>query len=312
MKSDKLKDKTRRNFIKTIMLGTGATIIGGSLLSFGNTGKFSLSSKEKIASSNQDLEVIPDDPKKHWGFVIDLAKCDGCESQTEIDYSTVFDESKKEDKAVLDIIKNEKPRCQFACRIGHNFLKANPPQYWINVYKLQDNPNTPPYFFPKPCQNCQDPPCEHVCPTGATFIRKDGTVLIDHRICIGCRICMAGCPYETRFFWYNEPNKEENAKSSAKDYQPEHVQHHTRGTVAKCDYCLHQVVKGSLPHCAEACPQGAIYFGNLNEDAVTNGKEILELNKVLEAKGAYRFKEQEGTHPSVYYLPPSYRKNNIW
>jgi molybdopterin-containing oxidoreductase family iron-sulfur binding subunit len=299
LKDEKLNDKSRRSFIKTLLLGTGATIIGTSMLNLGSNSNLNLASKKEDNSSHQSDEV-PDDPSKHWGFLIDLSKCDKCDSQSELT-----------DENIPDKIKSEKQRCSYACRVGHSFLKADPPQYWINVYKLQDNSHTPPYNFPKPCQNCANPPCEHVCPTGATYIRKDGTVLIDHKICIGCRICMAACPYETRFFWYNDPDQEENSADPG-NYKPEYPIPHTKGTVTKCDYCIHEVYNNQLPHCVTACPQGALYFGNFNEDAVSNGKEILELSKTLEAKGAYRFKEVEGTNPSVFYLPPSFRNIDLW
>lgn len=310
MKKETLEDKSRRSFIKTLLLGTGATIIGGSLLSAGSNNFPSLASKSEKDSAGQ-LKEIPDDPSKHWGFLIDLSKCDGCQSQSAIDYSNDFDESKERDKKILNILKDEKPRCLHACRKNHRYLKADPPQYWINVYRLKDNPYTPAYFFPKPCQNCDDPPCEHVCPTGATFKRKDGTVLINQKICIGCRICMAACPYETRFFWFNDPDEEENA-GDPESYTPEFPFPYTRGTVVKCDYCLDRVYNGSLPSCVGACPQGAIYYGNLNENAVTNGfQETLDLRKALEEKGADRYKEEEGTNPSVFYIPPGNRELNL-
>ncbi|MHA2251196.1 MAG: 4Fe-4S dicluster domain-containing protein, partial [Candidatus Kariarchaeaceae archaeon] len=195
----------------------------------------------------------------------------------------------------------EKPRCSYACRKYHFFLLADPPQYWIRVYKLKESPDIEAFHFPKPCQNCQDAPCKRVCPTGATFQRKDGTVLIDQDICIGCRICMAACPYETRFFWYNDPVKEGNVDDY--NYSPEFPVPHSRGTVVKCDYCIHKVYHNQAPHCVSACPKGALYFGDLNEDAIFNGREVIPLHQTLNNSGGYRYKQDEGTEPSVYYLP---------
>ncbi|MFW9929023.1 MAG: 4Fe-4S dicluster domain-containing protein [Candidatus Thorarchaeota archaeon] len=294
MKKTEPEDKSRRNFIKTLLLGTGVTIIGGSLLSLGKSSNLSIASDQKKNSTDQSNtnKKVPDDPNRHWGFVIDLSKCDGCANlDPPPDDST-----------------GERPRCSYACRTSHYYLNSNPPQHWIRVYHLQDNQYTPPYYFPKPCQNCQDPPCEHVCPTGATFIRKDGTVLINQKICIGCRICMAACPYETRFFWFNDPPEIKGTENIT--YSPEFPVPHTRGTVSKCDLCVHLAYDGKLPHCVEACPKGALYYGDLNEDAVSNGHEVLQLSNVIESKGAYRYKEEEGTQTSVFYIPPGPRNNN--
>src|SRR3990172_1457554 len=229
-------NQNRRRFLKYAAGSLGGIVVGGMALSFLSKGGLNADPRDHAGIGGQASHPYPDDPSNHWGFVIDLAKCDGCEglepNPREIDPT------------------GEKPRCTFACRIGHKFTKADPPQYWIRVYHLQDNPSIPPYYFPKPCQNCQDPPCEHVCPTGATFKRKDGTVLINQEICIGCRICMAACPYETRFFWYNNPDPEENMEDGG--YAPERPWPHTRGTVTKCDYCIHEVVDGRPPHCVAA------------------------------------------------------------
>ena len=165
---------SRRSFLKTIIGGAaiGSTSI---ILANGVSGGFLTSSNSLTASDNG---AVPDDPNKHWGFLIDLSKCNGCVDQT----------------APEDDPTGEKPLCTYACRKHHKYLTADPPQYWIRVYKFDDNPALNTYFFPKPCQNCEDPPCMRVCPTGATFKRKDGTVLINNEICIGCRICMAACP----------------------------------------------------------------------------------------------------------------------
>lgn len=277
-----VQNPSRRNFIK---LGLFGAIVGG--VGYG-LDKLNLlpTSESDIPNINPYNPNVPDDPKHHWGFMIDLSKCDGCENL----------DPPKDDPT------GEKPRCSYACRKYHYFMGADPPQHWIRVYELHGTEGLDPFYFPKPCQNCQDAPCKRVCPTGATYQRDDGTVLINHEICIGCRICMAACPYETRFFWYKDPPElDENAKKI--EYSPEFAVPHTKGTVAKCDLCVHKVYDGNLPHCVSACPTGALYFGDLNEDVVTNGKETIPLKKTLNNRAAYRYKEEEGTKPSVYYLP---------
>ena len=294
-------DRSKRNFIKKAIAGVGITIVGSTVLSQfpknSSQGIFGQPNQEEVSSSDNNHNIVPDDPQRHWGFLIDISKCDGCENL----------DSPEEDPT------GEKPRCSYACRKSHYYLSADPPQYWIRVYKQQENPHASPFNFPKPCMNCENPPCGRVCPTGATFKRKDGTVLINHRICIGCRFCMAACPYETRFFWYWEPTyKDEDEKQEVKEigYSPEQPLPHIRGTVVKCDYCLHMAYNGQLPSCITACPRGALYYGDLNEDAVSNGHEIIPLRKTLEDSGGYRYKEEEHTNPSVFYLQAGFREES--
>ncbi|MHA2254329.1 MAG: 4Fe-4S dicluster domain-containing protein, partial [Candidatus Kariarchaeaceae archaeon] len=212
-------DLPRRNFLKKGILGAGAVMLAGAGIYQVNTQVQILPTSESdLPGINKFNPDVPDDPNRHWGFVIDLSKCDGCESL----------DSPEDDPT------DEKPRCSYACRKSHHFMNAEIPQYWIRVYKLEETPEIEPFNFPKPCQNCQDAPCQRVCPTGATYQREDGTVLVNHDFCIGCRICMAACPYETRFFWYNEPPElEEHAKNLK--YTPEFPVPHQRGTVVKCD-----------------------------------------------------------------------------
>ncbi|OLS20776.1 MAG: Tetrathionate reductase subunit B precursor [Candidatus Heimdallarchaeota archaeon LC_2] len=282
MSEEEVSNPSRRRFLKLGLysaVGTAAVIGAGGILNANNL----------LPSVDSDIPNInvdnPDDPSKHWGFVIDLSKCDSCESQ-----------SVPEDDPT-----GEKQRCSYACRKYHNFLAADPPQYWIRVYKLEGTKGVDHFNFPKPCQNCQDAPCKRVCPTGATYQRKDGTILINHDLCIGCRICMAACPYETRFFWYNDPPKEKYIELEG--HHAEHAVNHQKGTVAKCDLCVHQAYKNQLPHCVSACPQSALYFGNLNEDAVSNGKETIAFHETINNRSGYRYKEDEGTETSIYYLP---------
>ncbi|MFX0204738.1 MAG: 4Fe-4S dicluster domain-containing protein [Candidatus Hodarchaeota archaeon] len=285
-----MKKTSRRDFLKYTFAGMGTAVVGGSLLVGVTNGTFLTSSSTKsnktVQNASMDHEKVPDDPYKHWGFLIDLSKCNGC-----------VDQPVPEDDPT-----GEKPRCSYACRKDHYYLTADPPQYWIRVYELDEFAPSP-YFFPKPCQNCENPPCLHVCPTGATYKRKDGTVLIDHKICIGCRLCMAACPYETRFFWFNKPPKE--YVEDTPEYSPEHPIPYKKGTVVKCDLCVHKAYQGQLPACVPACPTGAIYYGNFNEDAVSNSHEVIPLYQTLLEKGGYRYKEEDGTRPSCYYLPPA-------
>jgi len=205
-------------------------------------------------------------PNRKWVMVIDLAECDGCE------------------------------KCTSSCSKAHN---TPPERQWIRVFKMKGTPETKPYWFPKPCFHCDDPPCTRVCPVDATFKRQDGIVLIDSDRCIGCRFCMAACPYSTRYFnWGPVKNPTEVG------YTPEKSNPRKMGTVEKCDFCPDMLRQGKLPHCASACTMGAIMFGDANEDAVTDSKgRTHRLSKLLAEKGGYRYLEELGTKPSVYYLP---------
>lgn len=205
-------------------------------------------------------------PNRKWVMVIDLAECDGCE------------------------------KCTSSCSKAHN---TPPERQWIRVFKMSGTAEKKPYWFPKPCFQCDDPPCTRVCPVDATFKRQDGIVLIDNERCIGCRFCMAACPYSTRYFnWGPVKNVVEAG------YTPEKSTPRKMGTVEKCDFCPDMLREGKLPHCATACTMGAIMFGDANEDAVTDAKgRTYRLSKLLAEKGGYRYLEELGTKPSVYYLP---------
>jgi len=112
---------------------------------------------------------------------------------------------------------------------------------------------------------------------------------------------MAACPYERRFFTWGKPSVPPQAMFMERS--PEHQVPAEKGVVYKCDFCPDMARAGRLPFCADACPQGAIYYGDLEEDVATNGKEVVQVSKFLEDNAAYRMKEELGTRPRVYYVP---------
>jgi Fe-S-cluster-containing dehydrogenase component len=232
---------------------------------------------KSIASALENRElperiVAPTDQR--WVMVIDLGKCDGCRD------------------------------CTKACTKMH-FVP--PQQEWIKVYEVTDNPAAGSYFLPRTCMHCDNPPCVRACPVGATYKRTDGIVLMDQDRCIGCRNCIAQCPYSARSFNWGEPPhtaQELQAKYSVETNYP-----HRKGVVEKCIFCAHMLRAGVLPACAQTCTMGAIYFGDELEDAVTNSKgETLQLSKINEKGAGFRLMEELGTEPRVYYLPPVNRK----
>ena len=170
---------------------------------------------------------------------------------------------------------------------------------------MKDSPDAAPYWFPKTCFHCDNPPCVKVCPVDATFKRTDGLVLIDTDRCIGCKFCMAACPYSTRVFNWAEPDLPEEIKCL--DYSPETSVPSKLGTVEKCDFCPDMAREGLLPDCVTSCPNGVFYFGDQNEDVVSNGDETVRFSELIRDRGGYRFAEELGTEPRVWYLPPKDR-----
>jgi len=189
--------------------------------------------------------------------------------------------------------------CRDSCNHAHHL---HPDHNWIKIYSMQDAENTAPYWQPTTCMHCEEPPCVKVCPVDATFKRQDGIVLIDSDRCIGCRFCMAACPYSTRVFNWEDPNLPQELADQT--YSCESSTPQKKGTVGKCDFCPDMARKGELPHCVSACPNGVFFFGDMNEDTVTNGTETFRFSELIKDKAGYRLMEDLGTKPSVYYLPP--------
>ena len=194
-------------------------------------------------------------------------------------------------------------KCITACQKWHYRPEETE---WLTVKLLKDSDKGAPYWFPKQCFHCDNPPCVKVCPVDATFKRNDGLVLIDNERCIGCKFCMAACPYSTRVFNWDEPEVPMDLRDLASN--PETNIPARVGTVEKCDFCPDRAREGLLPPCVEACPNGVFYFGDENEDTVTNGEETVGFTQLIKDRAGYRFLEELGTKPRVYYLPPKDRQ----
>jgi len=143
--------------------------------------------------------------------------------------------------------------------------------------------------FPVLCNHCENPSCVRACPTKATFKREDGIVLMDFHRCIGCRFCMAACPYGSRSFNFRDPRP----FIPADDYNPKFPTR-MKGVVEKCNFCAERLAVGKLPACVEAS-HGAITFGDLDDPAS-------EVRKILSANYAIQRKQALGTEPSVFYI----------
>jgi len=149
------------------------------------------------------------------------------------------------------------------------------------------------YYMPVQCQQCRQSPCTKVCPVQATWQEKDGLVVVDYNWCIGCRYCMAACPYDARRFNYKKPTISKDAINPNQSYLSNRIR--PKGVVEKCTFCLQRTRKGRFPACLEVCPTGARVFGNLLDPNS-------EINYILNNKRVYILKEDVGTQPRFYYF----------
>ncbi len=199
----------------------------------------------------------------------------------------------------------EKPGCTDcieACHRVHNVPSFGNPKdevKWIRtvpfgrLFPEADYPFAPEKLRSLPvlalCNHCENPPCVRVCPTKATFRRaEDGIVMMDYHRCIGCRYCMAACPYGARSFNWRDPRPHVRAIGMAYPTR-------TMGVVEKCNFCEERLARGFPPACVEACKEKAMIFGDLKD----GGSEI---RKLLQARYSIRRRPDLGTEPQVYYL----------
>ena len=228
-------DTSRREFIGKSAAATGSAVAlasGVTLLSVGQ------------ASARPLDEAVTD--KVRWGLLVDSNKCaDGCND------------------------------CVTACQSENGWGKGSTDEklsdlsqqaQWIRTVTLKNKLTGSEHQLPMMCQHCESPPCVDVCPTGASFKRADGIVLVDKHICIGCRYCMMACPYKARSFIHEELS----------DQNPDVPR--GKGTVESCTMCVHKIDRGDgNTACAEACTKAghnAIIFGDLNDANSTISKEL--------------------------------------
>ncbi|RMH36847.1 MAG: 4Fe-4S dicluster domain-containing protein [Deltaproteobacteria bacterium] len=197
-------------------------------------------------------------------------------------------------------------KCVEAC-VKENNQSRNPAIQYIKVVELDagtfnlergdayyEGPTPRPgkVYLPMQCNQCDDPPCTAACPVEATWKERDGIVVIDYDWCIGCRYCMAACPYEARRFNYREPSIPARDLNPRQGYLSNRVR--PKGVVEKCHFCLHRTRQGQFPACMEACPTGARKFGNILDPNS-------EVSAILREKRVFVLKEELNTIPQLYY-----------
>ncbi|MBI3096734.1 MAG: 4Fe-4S dicluster domain-containing protein [Planctomycetes bacterium] len=225
------------------------------------------------------VEATPSRERVLFGYGLDLSRCVGCR------------------------------RCVYAC-VKENNQSRDPQVHWIRVLQMDKeegisfekaeqyyDPATVPaegkFYMPVQCQQCREPACVKTCPVGATWQEPDGIVVVDYNWCIGCRCCMAACPYGARHFNWSDPNlpaEEMNPDTHYLGNRPR-----PKGVVEKCTFCIQRVRKGRYPACVEICPVGARKFGNLLD-------EKSEIRAVMREKRVFVLKGELNTQPKFYYF----------
>lgn len=262
---------TRRDFL-TIAGAAAGSVITAQVLTTGPLSPFSNFKQQQIEGATVE-EQGHGNGSIHWGMVINLDKCIGCEY------------------------------CLRACSATNDVASDKP---W-NIVVEDRTATGHKFFFSRPCLHCHQAPCVEVCPVQATFVRDDGLVVMNYDRCIGCRYCQVACPYDARKFNWK-------TRTDTNEYIPTwgiaEVERRPRGVVEKCTFCIHRIDAGmqtglvpgvdpeATPTCVNICPVGARVFGNLNDPGST-------ISQIIREKPTIRLREELGTEPSVYYIPPA-------
>ncbi len=197
--------------------------------------------------------------------------------------------------------------CVAACVKENNLDRKSKTQYIRIFEKEHGNMNVTSgngkYFHEVPAENhfymgvqcfhCENAPCIKACPIKATWREPDGIVVVDYNWCIGCRYCMAACPYWGRRFNWNKPEVPLKDLTRKQHYLGNRMR--TKGVMEKCTFCVQRTREGKMPACAEACPTGSRVFGNLLDPKS-------EIRYVLKNKKVFRMKEDLGTDPKYWYF----------
>lgn len=259
---------TRRDLLK-ILAGAGISAAVAVALA----DPLSPAVEQIFSGLEAQRQVENPEHQPHWGMVIDLSKCIGCEY------------------------------CVYACQATNDVADD---MRW-NIHLVDETPTGDTFHVTRPCLHCQNAPCVSVCPVGATYNREDGLVVMDYDRCIGCRYCETACPYGARSFNWRDRADEPNPH--VPQWGTPEVERRPRGVMEKCTFCIHRVT-GALeqgltpgvdpevtPACVNICPVEARHFGDLNDPDSP-------VSRIIATTPTFRLREEIGTDASVYYIPP--------
>lgn len=295
----KVKSKTtRKNFLKTAASVTTAGLVStGCNFDFSSWNEY-FQNNYRLLSDKEKKEIIDRLEKKYkknygkeikvstensikgveFAYALDMSICVGCR------------------------------RCVYAC-VKENNQSREPQIHWIKVLEMEKkeginlhhssesyNPEKVPreghFYLPVACQQCRNPQCTTVCPVKATWKEPDGIVVVDYNWCIGCRNCMAACPYGARRFNWHKPDVPKDEINPDTHYLGNRPRF--KGVVEKCTFCIQRTRKGKYPACSEICPTGARKFGNLLDPDS-------EIRYILKNKRVFILKEELNTKPKFFY-----------
>jgi Fe-S-cluster-containing dehydrogenase component len=293
------KRRSRRKFLKGLGAAAASTLVAGKkaeAISFSlselfqnHFKKFTNEDLEKVLSRLEEeyskkykrqvyVKAEPPIPNVEFAYALDLSRCIGCR------------------------------RCVYGC-VEENNQSRDPQIHWIKVLRMEKekgifieeaelyyNPDLVPeegyFYMPVQCHQCRNAPCTKVCPVQATWTETDGIVVVDYNWCIGCRYCMAACPYGARHFNWGEPKLPPEQVNPVTHYlgnRPRYV-----GVVEKCTFCVQRSRNGRYPACVEVCPVGARKFGDLKDPDS-------EIRYIIENKRVFIFKEELNTQPKFFF-----------
>lgn len=251
---------------RSLLLATGATLLGSTGVGI---------AAATASAKSLDRETAQQPPGPSWGLLIDRDACssrEGCRACIEACHGA------------HQVRPQSDPRHEVKWLWKEPFSRTFPEA--VHPWMAESQRNSPVLVL---CNHCENPPCARVCPTTATWRRPDGVVAMDAHRCIGCRYCMAACPYGARSFNWERP---------AAPPAPSGYPRRTAGVVEKCTLCVDRLDAGELPLCVTACHRSggaAMTFGDLSDPSS-------KIRRLLGSREALRRRPSLGTEPRVYYL----------
>jgi Fe-S-cluster-containing dehydrogenase component len=269
-------NRSRRRFLK---------IAGASVLGIGAAPVVRTLAAKEPAEFEPNPEALH---AKRWAMVVDQRRgCpDGCKACIEACHTTHN----------VPKVPNKKEEIKWIWTEGYEHAFPGQGDRFSEIWVEEGLKGQPIILL---CNHCDNPPCVRVCPTKATFQREDGIVMMDYHRCIGCRFCLAGCPFGARSMNWSDPRQYfKDGKFPNPDYPTR-----TRGVVEKCNFCAERLAVGQIPACVEACRQAAkktdtepvLYFGDVED-------ESSEVREIISKHYTVRRKSYLGTMPQVYYM----------